>query len=155
MIHYSEALVRSIDDILVNIVFCVLVIAPIAFLSFLQNKAKKLTIVVVFILLSAIVSSFLAKARHKTSLTIIAAYVFRVQSNHLLIPVLDTQRFWWSFLAVILAIDASINQCRLLARSCVTTLAIDLMQEESKKHLHLFAFKYGAPFVLIHCRDSY
>ena len=135
MIHYSEALARSIDDILVNIVFCVLVIAPIAFLSYLQNKAKKLTIVVVFILLSAVVSSFLANVRHKTSLTIIAAYVSRAQSNHLLIPILDTRRFWWSFLAVILAIDVFIIYYRSFLRSCATNLAIDSMQRISKKIL--------------------
>lgn len=70
---YSESAVERLEDISINIIFCTLVIAPIAALSYLKDKFGKLIIVFIFVLLSAVVSSFLAKSVHNTSLAVIAA----------------------------------------------------------------------------------
>lgn len=55
-----------------NIAFCLLVLIPILLLSYLKDKVAKLMLVLGFVLLSAVVSSFLANATHKISLAVIA-----------------------------------------------------------------------------------
>jgi hypothetical protein len=72
MLTYKEGAVRLAEDIIVNVAFCLLVLVPILFLSYLKDKVAKLSLVLAFVLLSAVVSSYLANATHKTSLAVIA-----------------------------------------------------------------------------------
>jgi hypothetical protein len=70
---YKEEAVRRVEDILVNIVFCLTILLPIFLLSFFGDKATKLAVVLGFVLLVAVVTSFMANAVHKTSFAVLAA----------------------------------------------------------------------------------
>ena len=74
MLHYPERVVRVIEDILINLTFCALLLIPIVLLMYVPNRNWKLVVVAVFILLSIFLSSFMAKATHKPGLAIVAGY---------------------------------------------------------------------------------
>ena len=84
MLTYEESAVRLAEDIVINVAFCLLVLIPIILLSYLKNKVIKLMLVLAFVLLSAIVSSFLANTTHKTSLAVIAGYVLNCSKRELI-----------------------------------------------------------------------
>jgi hypothetical protein len=70
---YKESLVRRVEDIIVNVVFCLTILLPIFALSFVESQTRKLLLVLGFVLLVAIVTSFVANAVHKNTFAVLAA----------------------------------------------------------------------------------
>jgi hypothetical protein len=69
---YTEAAIRRLETILINIVFCLAILLPIFVLSFLRNKAGKLVVVLGFVIIVAVVTSFVANAVHKNTFAVLA-----------------------------------------------------------------------------------
>ncbi len=69
---YKEAAVRRMEDILVNIVFCLTILLPISLLFFFGSKASKLAVVLGFVLFVAVVTSFMANAVNQKHFTVLA-----------------------------------------------------------------------------------
>jgi hypothetical protein len=69
---YTEAAIRRLETILINIVFCLAILLPIFVLSFLGNKAGKLVVVLGFVIIVAVVTSFVANAVHKNTFAVLA-----------------------------------------------------------------------------------
>lgn len=74
MVIYSEQKIRRLDQIFMNISFCLLLLCPVIVLSLVDNKAAKLSIVVGFLLFSAILMA-LGTGSNNSTLAVLAAYV--------------------------------------------------------------------------------
>jgi hypothetical protein len=70
---YSEAAVRRLEIILINIIFCLAILLPIFVLSFLGSKVGKLILVLGFVIIAAAVTSFVATSVQKNSFAVLAA----------------------------------------------------------------------------------
>ena len=69
---YSEATVRRAEQALINIGFCFLLLCPIPPLFYLDNKALKLGIVLMFILTLSTLTIDLSASTNKTSVALVA-----------------------------------------------------------------------------------
>lgn len=73
MLIYSEDRVRVFEEVFIIFLFCLLVFIPMFILSYLKTKVWKLILVLLCVIASAFVASFLTNAKHKTSLAVVAA----------------------------------------------------------------------------------
>ena len=74
MTIYSEQEIRRVDKIFMNISFCLLLLCPVIVLSLVDNRAAKLSIVVGFLLIGAILLA-LGTGSNNSALAVLAAYV--------------------------------------------------------------------------------
>ena len=69
---YSAKKVDRVEDMLLNIAFCLLVIGPVCILSYLSSKGVKLFVVLLSVCLTSVVASSLSNLVQKTSLALMA-----------------------------------------------------------------------------------
>jgi hypothetical protein len=72
MLRYSESAVRRAEDVTVSLGFCALMLVPTFLLTYVENKNWKMVVIAVFVLLSTVMSSFIATATHKPGLAVVA-----------------------------------------------------------------------------------
>lgn len=72
---YSESAVRRAETIILNLLFCFILLCPIIILSFVHDKVSKLGIVFCFVLAASVLASDLSNAANKTNMAVIAAWV--------------------------------------------------------------------------------
>ena len=73
------------EQTLVNLAFCILVICPIFALSYLTNKVAKLLLVLGCVLITSVLASVLSNNAQKSSLAVMAGYVTILQFVHALV----------------------------------------------------------------------
>jgi hypothetical protein len=74
MTIYSEQKIRRLDQMFMNISFCLLLICPVIVLSLVDSRAAKLSIVVGFLLIGAILMA-LGTGSNNSALAVLAACV--------------------------------------------------------------------------------
>ena len=72
ILMYSEDKVRRVEKTLINIGFCFLLLCPIFALSYLESRALKLSIVLIFILALSTLTIDLSDSTSKTSVALVA-----------------------------------------------------------------------------------
>ena len=68
---YSERKIRIVEQTIINAAFCVLILGPIWLLSYLTSRAGKLSVILVSVLITCLVASFLPGHAQKTSLGVV------------------------------------------------------------------------------------
>jgi hypothetical protein len=71
---YSEQKIRHVDQIFMNVSFCLLLLCPVIVLSLVDSEGAKLSIVVGFLLFSAILMA-IGTSSNNSSLAVLAGYV--------------------------------------------------------------------------------
>lgn len=72
---YSEKHVRNTETVLINVTFFILVMIPIAALSYVKSKGIKLVIIAIMIILASVIASWLSDSSHRSGLGVIVGYV--------------------------------------------------------------------------------
>lgn len=71
---------RRAETFIINLAFCLLVLGPVAALSYLTQIWLKLVVIAVAIMFASVVASGLSDNGHKGSLAVIAGYVASMRS---------------------------------------------------------------------------